>query len=59
MTCAVALSVRKVAGQAVGAVEVEEGHPVAAVLRWKSVRGKLVGLVRWEPDPVTGEFPPE
>ena len=59
VTCAVALSVRKVAGQAVGAVEVEEGHPVAAVLRWKRVRGKLVGLVRWEPDPVTGEFPPE
>ena len=40
---------------------VDEGHPVAAVLRWKCVKGKLFGLVRRQPDPVpvSGEFPPE
>ena len=38
---------------------IEEGHPVAAVLRWKRVKGKLLGLVRWEPGSVSGEFPPE
>ena len=47
------------AGQDDVAPLMEEGHPVAAVLRWKRVKGKLLGLVRWEPDPVTGEFPPE
>ena len=59
VTRATALSVRKGAGLAADVMEVEEGCPVAAVLRWKRVKGKLVGLVRWEPDPVTGEFPPE
>ena len=59
VTRAVALSIRAAAGQAVGVVDVEEGHSLAAVLRWKRVKGKLLGLVRWEPDPVTGEFLPE
>ena len=32
---------------------------VAEVREWKRVRGGLWGLVRWEPDPVDGEFPLE
>ena len=31
---------------------------MAEVREWKRVRGgRLWGLVRWEPDPVAGEFP--
>ena len=29
------------------------------VLQWKRSRGKLWGLVRWEPDAVLGEYPVE
>ena len=32
---------------------------VAEVREWKRARGRLWGLVRWEPDPVDGEFPLE
>ena len=32
---------------------------VAEVRKWKRVRGRLWGLVSWEPDPVLGEFPLE
>ena len=43
-----------------GQAQVEvEGQPVAEVLGWKRVRGKLWGLVRWEPHALTGEWPTE
>ena len=37
----------------------DEGEEMAGVGRWTSVRGKLWGLVRWEPVPETGEHPAE
>ena len=44
-------------GEAAGAEA--EGFAVAEVREWKRDRGRLLGLGRWEPDPVLGEFPLE
>ena len=56
---ALELNLATAAGHDEVALPMEEGHPVIAVLRWKRVKGRLLGLVRWEPDPASSEFPPE